>query len=192
MLRYTDVAILLHWTMAIGILCLIAIGLVMTQLHITPMLQFKLYQLHKSIGITVLIVAVFRLLWRLGHMPPLLPASLPPIERRAAEIMHRILYGFLIGLPLTGWALVSVSPYNIPTVLYGWVPWPHLPVFSTLHDKVSADAVLSRVHVYGAWFLIALLAIHAGAALRHHFMLRDDVLSRMLPLARAHRRGERP
>ena len=182
--RYTLVAMLLHWAIALGILCLIAIGLAMTQLTLPPMLQFRLYQLHKSIGITVLLASVLRGLWRLGHSPPPLPAHLPRIERRAAVGMHRVLYGFLFGLPLTGWALVSVSPFNIPTVLYGVIPWPHLPVLATLHDKVSADAWLSRVHAYGAWILIALLAVHAGAALRHHLVLRDDVLSRMLPFPR--------
>lgn len=190
MTRYSGVAILLHWAMALGILCLIAIGLVMTQLAVTPIWQFKLYQLHKSIGITVLVLAVFRLLWRLGHTPPPLPATMPALERRAAEGMHRLLYVFLFGLPLTGWALVSVSPYNIPTVLYGWIPWPHLPVLSTLHDKVLADAVLSKIHAYGAWVLIALLAVHAGAALRHHLILRDHLLSRMLPPLRPNRRQE--
>ena len=172
---------LLHWVIALGILCLIVIGLVMTQLTIPQVLQFRLYQLHKSIGITVLLASVLRVLWRLGHRPPPLPAHLPRLERRAAEGMHLVLYGFLFGLPLTGWALVSASPFNIPTVLYGVIPWPHLPVLSTLHDKVSADAWLSKIHAYGAWLLIALLAVHVGAALRHRLVLRDDVLSRMLP-----------
>jgi len=182
--RYTMVAILLHWVIALGILCLIVMGLVMTQLHISQMLQFRLYQLHKSIGITVLLAVVLRLLWRLGHAPPPMPASLPQLERHAAEGMHKLLYVFMFAMPLTGWALVSVSPFNIPTVLYGLIPWPHLPVLSTLHDKVAADALLSKIHAYGGWTLIALLAVHAGAALRHHFILRDTVLLRMLPLHR--------
>ena len=180
-LRYTRIAMLFHWTMALGILSLIVMGLAMTQLTITPMLQFKLYQLHKSIGITVLFAAVLRILWRLAHRPPPAPVSLARVERNAAEGMHRLLYVFMFAMPLTGWAVVSVSPYNIPTVLYGLIPWPHLPILSTLPDKASADAILSNVHAYGGWILMALLAVHAGAALRHHFVLRDEVLVRMLP-----------
>ena len=182
--RYTNVAILLHWLIALGILCLIAIGLAMTQLRIAPMLQFKLYQLHKSIGITVLLAAALRVLWRLTHRPPPLPASLPAAERRAAEAMHHILYIFLFALPLSGWAVVSASPFDIPTVLYSLVPWPDLPYLASLHDKGAVEPILAKLHAYGAWGLIALLAIHAGPALRHHFIRRDDILRRMLPSRR--------
>jgi cytochrome b561 len=84
-------------------------------------------------------------------------------------------------MPLVGWALVSASPFNIPTVLYGVVPWPHLPIVTDLPNKAAVEAGLKLVHASGAWFLIALLVLHAGAALRHHFVLRDDTLRRMLP-----------
>jgi cytochrome b561 len=77
--------------------------------------------------------------------------------------------------------VVSLSPFNIPTVLYGIVPWPHLPLAALVPDPAVAEAVLKRVHALGAWFLAALLAVHVAAALRHHLLLRDDVLRRMLP-----------
>jgi cytochrome b561 len=86
----------------------------------------------------------------------------------------------MLVLPLTGWALVSVSPFNLPTVLYGLVPWPHLPVLPELEDKAPVEAVMKLVHGKLAWLLTALV-LHAGAALRHHFILRDGVLRRMLP-----------
>ena len=178
--RYTAVAIILHWVMALGIAALATIGLVMTHLTLSPLRLFQLYQWHKSIGITILLAAVLRLGWRLLKPPPALPASMPPAERRAATVSHGLLYAFLFALPLTGWALVSVSIYNIPTVLYGIVPWPHLPVLSTLTDKAPVEAVMKRVHAYGAWALIALVFLHATAALRHHFIIRDEVLVRML------------
>jgi cytochrome b561 len=179
--RYTRAAMAFHWLIALGVVGLIVIGLVMTQLHISQMTQFKLYQLHKSIGITVLMVVVLRLLWRIGHRPPALPATIPPLERKAAKGTHLVLYGLLFGMPLTGWALVSASPLNIPTVLFGVLPWPHLPVLPTLSDKEPVEAMLKLVHASGAWVLIALLVLHVGAALRHHFFLHDDVLRRMLP-----------
>ncbi len=179
--RYTPVAVALHWLMALGILALAVIGLTMTRPSMPPGLMFKLYQLHKSIGITVLLVAFLRLAWRLAHQPPALPKTMPKIEQRASSAAHAVLYAFLFGLPITGWALVSASVFNIPTVLYGVVPWPHLPVLSTLADKAPVEAVLKRVHDYGAWALLALIALHAAAALRHHLILRDDVLLRMMP-----------
>ena len=179
--RYDSVAIGLHWLIALGILALIVLGLTMTHAHLGPMAKFQLYQLHKSIGITVLFAAVLRVLWRLTHRPPPLPVTMPVLERRAAEGAHAALYAFLFFLPLTGWALVSASPFNIPTVLYGVVPWPHLPVLSTLEDKAPVEHVLKLIHGKAAWLLIALLLVHAGAALRHHFILRDGILRRMLP-----------
>jgi cytochrome b561 len=180
--RYTIVAIAFHWLIALGVLLLIAIGLAMTKLGLTPMRQFQLYQLHKSIGITVLLLSALRLAWRFWHRPPPLPAAMPRLEKRAAHAAHWVLYGLIIGMPLTGWAMVSASKYNIPTVLYGLVPWPHLPGFATLSNKAVVEAALKQVHGYGAWMLIALLVLHVGAALRHHFALRDDTLWQMLPV----------
>ena len=180
--RYDAIAIGLHWLIALGILTLIAIGLTMTQMDLGPMAKFRLYQLHKSIGITVLFAAILRVLWRLTHRPPPLPAAMPVLERKAADGAHLALYAFLFFLPLTGWALVSASPFNIPTVLYGLVPWPHLPVLSTLEDKAPVEHMLKLIHGKAAWLLIALVAVHAAAALRHHFILRDGILRRMLPM----------
>jgi cytochrome b561 len=184
--RYTAVAIFLHWIMALGIIALAVIGLTMTHVKLKPHDLFKLYQLHKSIGITILLAAFLRLAWRLAHRPPSLPSGMPPLERKAAETSHLLLYGSLFVLPLTGWAVVSAAPLNIPTVLYGLVPWPHLPILSTLHNKAPVDRVLARAHDYLAFALIALVTLHAIAALRHHLWLRDDVLTRMLPRRRGH------
>jgi cytochrome b561 len=186
--RYTLVAIILHWVMALGIAVLAVMGLVMVHANLSSMRQFQLYQLHKSIGITVLLAAVLRLLWRLTHRPPELPDAMPKIERTAASGSHLMLYIYLLALPFTGWALVSSSVFDIPTVLYGVVPWPDLPVLPTLADKAQVENVLKVVHAYGAYTLIALVALHAAAALRHHFIIKDDVLRRMLPAFARRRR----
>jgi cytochrome b561 len=179
--RYAAVAILLHWTSALGVLALIGMGLLMTRAGLAPMHRFPLYQWHKSIGITVLALTALRLAWRLFHPPPPHPPGLPVHERRAAGAAHGLLYGLLVGLPLTGWAVVSLSPFNIPTVLYGLVPWPHLPLAALVPDPSAAEGILEWVHAGGAWLLTVLLALHVGAALRLHLVLRDDVLRRMLP-----------
>lgn len=77
--------------------------------------------------------------------------------------------------------MVSLSPFNIPSVLYGFAPWPHLPLAPLLPDAAAAEGVLKLVHACGAWLMTALLGLHVAAALRHHLILRDDVLRRMLP-----------
>lgn len=180
--RYTSVAIGFHWLIAILVLALLAIGLAMTQLDLAPMRRFQLYQWHKSIGVTVLLLSLLRLGWRFFHRPPPLPEAMPRLERRGAHAVHWLLYGLLVGMPLVGWALVSASPFNIPTVLFGTVPWPHLPVLPSLANKGAVETVLKLVHASGAWLLIGLFLLHAGAALRHHWMRRDDTLWRMLPV----------
>jgi cytochrome b561 len=181
--RYTAVAILLHWLIAAAIAALIVIGLLMTQFsaRLPQMEVFKLYQLHKSIGITVLVLAVLRVLWRFTHRPPPLPREMPAAEKGAAHGLHWLLYLFMIGMPIVGWAVVSSSPFNLPTVLYGLVPWPDLPILPTLARKAEVSHVLAWVHAYGSWALIALLAVHIGAGLRHHFIKRDATLARMIP-----------
>jgi cytochrome b561 len=181
--RYTNVAIALHWLIALAILAMVVIGLTMVHVKLAPVDKFKLYQLHKSIGITILALVLLRLLWRLLNRPPVLPADMPRWERQAAEATHVLLYFFMIGLPLVGWAAVSASPFNLPTVLYGILPWPHLGFLSNLPSaskKPIADA-LALVHAYGAYALIAFIALHAGAALRHYILLHDTILQRMIP-----------
>jgi cytochrome b561 len=103
-------------------------------------------------------------------------------EKGAAHGLHWLLYVFMIGMPLTGWAVVSSSPFNLPTVLFNLVPWPDLPVLPSLANKAAVSHVLAWVHAYGSWILIALLAVHIGAALRHHVVKRDPILARMVPV----------
>jgi cytochrome b561 len=179
--RYSGVAIAIHWLTAIAILAQLAMGWTMTSLPPGSYLQFSLYQWHKSVGITILALSVLRLAWRLLHKPPPLPATMPAWEMRVAKAAHASLYILLIALPITGWAVVSASPFNIPTILYGILPLPHLPVLPDLEDKKAAESALALVHEVAVWILLLLLAGHIGAALRHHFLIHDDVLARMLP-----------
>ncbi|MXV44362.1 cytochrome b [Saccharibacter sp. 17.LH.SD] len=179
--RYTKGAIILHWLVALGIIILIVIGLVMDHLQLNPMRLFQLYQLHKSIGITVMFLIVLRIIWRITHKPPELPASVPPFDRLIAHLAQLGLYGLQIFMPLTGWAMVSVSVLGIPTVLYGTVHWPDLPVLATLPNKAPVEAALKVAHHWGGWILTALILVHAAAALFHHYVLRDNVLRQMLP-----------
>ena len=181
--RYSAVSIVLHWTIALAILGQIQLGWTMTDLD-EGMTQFRLYQLHKSIGITILLLSLVRLGWRLTHPAPPLPAHMKGWERVLARTTHVGFYVAMIGMPLVGWAVVSASPYNIPTVLYDAVPWPHLPVLPDLEPDTKEDLAESLADVHGtsAWLVIGLLALHAAGALKHHFLDRDTVLWRMLPL----------
>lgn len=178
--RYGLVALVLHWLIALAILAMIALGLVMTGLPDTPD-KFALYQLHKSIGLTILLLSLLRLGWRLVNPVPPLPPTLGPTERVLARLTHGALYLLMIGLPLSGWAMVSASPWNIPTRWFDLVTVPHLPVLPDLADKQAAEAILKETHEILAFALIGLLVLHVGAALRHHFQLRDRTLLRMLP-----------
>jgi cytochrome b561 len=176
--RYDAVAIVLHWTMALGIFALIGVGLAMKHADLPKMRVFQLFQLHKSIGIVILLLAVARLARRLTHRPPPLPEAMPAQERKAAHAGHILLYLFMLALPLSGWAFVSAAPLNIPTVLFGLVSWPHISFLAELTDKEPVAAALKLAHDYVAFALIAVVAVHIGAALRHAF--KGDVpLSRM-------------
>jgi cytochrome b561 len=149
---------------------------------------FQLYQLHKSVGVTILLAAVLRLAWRLTNRPPELPADMSGLERALAVGSHRLLYLLLLAVPLAGWALVSASVLDIPTVLFGVIPWPDLP---GLPHKAPAEDAFKALHAWLAWGLLALVGLHAAAALRHHFVKRDPVLIHMLPFVRAPRAPER-
>jgi cytochrome b561 len=181
--RYGLVAMLLHWLIAALIVGMLALGLTMVRLTPGSALQFELYQLHKSIGITILALSLVRLGWRLGNPTPPLPAAMAPWERMLARATHVGFYGLMVALPLSGWMMVSASAWNIPTMLFGVVHLPHLPVLSTLENKKPVEDVLKEVHELLGWSILLLLALHVAGALKHHLMLKDDVLVRMLPLA---------
>ena len=179
--RYTAVAIGLHWLIAALIVGLFAVGLYMHNLPLSHPDKFWLYQTHKSFGITVLLLSLVRLGWRLTHPAPRLPENMAAWERALARGTHVAFYILIIAIPLAGWAMVSASVFNIETKLFGVVPWPHLPVLSTLENKKPVEEALKEVHEYLAFAAIGLLVLHAAAALKHHFVNRDDVLTRMIP-----------
>jgi cytochrome b561 len=143
--------------------------------------RFAAIQLHKSLGFTILLLSVLRLIWRLFHVAPSLPASMPLWEQRAAHAGHFALYVLMIGMPLTGWAMVSASPRNVPTILFGVIQWPHLPILSTLDNKKEVSDFFRDTHSYVAYLLAATVVGHAAAALKHHFVSHDDILLRMAP-----------
>lgn len=179
--RYSDVAVLLHWMMALLIIGLLAFGKYTHSLDPSSGSYYALIQLHKSFGITVLLLAVLRVVWRISHTPPDLPATHPRWQHIAASLTHALVYVLMFALPLTGWAMVSVSTLNIDTVLFGVIPWPHLPVLPTLDNRESVEHLFHTLHAQAGHVLIALLLLHIGAALKHRYVDKDSVLQRMLP-----------
>lgn len=183
--RYTTVAIVIHWLIAAAIFFQIILGWRMDDGPKGPM-TYALFQLHKSIGITILLLSLLRLGWRLVNPVPLAPADQPRWERIAAKLVHVGFYVIMIGLPLTGWITVSASKVNIPTLLYGTVPWPHLPL---LPELAAAPKHLwyktgETSHHALVWLVYGLLALHLGAVAKHQLLDRDAVFGHMAPGAR--------
>lgn len=171
---YGLVSIVLHWTMALLIVAQFALGLAMVRVQ-DQRLAFDLIQWHKSFGLLLLGLVLVRIGWRLtGTVPRSLPG--PAWERRAATLVHIGLYVLMVALPVSGWALVSVSVLEIPTFAFYLVVVPHLP----LGVSERAETIWTLLHAYLAYLAIVLVALHVAATLRHHFILRDRVLMRML------------
>lgn len=182
--RYGAVAVTLHWLIAIGIIGMLILGKYMQALPDTDASKFDLFQLHKSFGISILALSVLRLLWRLVNKVPALPAHMGRWERFAAHTSHFLLYVLMVGIPLSGWALASSSPLGIPTLWFGQFEVPHLPGLQGYADQHAVEHQAHEVHEWLGNLMIVLLLIHVGAALKHHFWDRDDVLIRILPFSK--------
>ncbi|MDX2265470.1 MAG: cytochrome b/b6 domain-containing protein [Hyphomicrobiales bacterium] len=180
---YSALAKLLHWSTAGLVVFMIGLGLYMTRDDIDLTSKFQAYQLHKSIGVTILALTVIRFIARQATGVPALPPHVAGWERAAAHAAHGGLYALLFAMTLTGWAMVSVAAFAIPTTLYGVIPWPHIPGLVDLapEEKKAAEAVFKQTHEILAWSLAGLIGVHVAAALRHGLILKDGVMSRMLP-----------
>ncbi|MER2519179.1 MAG: cytochrome b [Bdellovibrionales bacterium] len=177
---YDKVAKTFHWLIALAILGMLALGWTMGDAPNGPG-KSALYGLHKSIGIAILLLSLLRLGWRLAHSAPPMPSAMKTWEKALARIVHGLLYVLMIGIPLSGWAMVSTSSRNFPTVLFGLVPLPHLPIISTLANKQEINEFAHESHELLAYGMVALLVLHVAAALKHHWIDRDDVLTRIAP-----------
>jgi len=179
--RYGSAAMALHWIMALGFIGMVVLGVYMHELPNTDPSKFTLFQWHKSVGLTLLLLVALRLLWRALNTVPPLPTGLKPYERFLAHLTHRWLYAAFFLMPLTGWTMVSASPYNIPTMVYGLFEWPHIPFVASAANKEGIMDIAKEAHEIVALLAVLALLLHIGAAVKHHFILKDDVLRRMLP-----------
>lgn len=172
-MQYTGTAKVLHWLMALLIVGLFALGQYMSDLSMSPR-KLQLYSWHKWIGVTAFLLLLARMGWRLTHQPPALPTQMPPLLRFASHISHGALYLLMLAIPLSGWLMSSAKGYQ--TVWFGVLPIPDL----LDKDKQLGDA-LAEVHGALNSVLALVVLIHVAAALKHHFIDRDDVLRRILP-----------
>ena len=174
--RYNTVAILLHWVMAIAFLLMLASGLSFDNIAMDQSFKFQLYQWHKSLGVLLLIAFFIRIGWRLFLKPPSLPKSFKKLDIIGAQLGHIALYILMIAMPLTGWAMVSSSPYGLPTIVFGWFEWPHI-------SGLSGDNFINGWAKYMHWIIgyifLAVIAIHILAVIKHYKMDNEDLLKRM-------------
>ena len=186
--KYTRVAVLLHWLIAFLIIANVALGLIAALLPdgtLSDTTIRLLVDTHKSIGITVLGLAIVRVLWRVTHRPPPLPAHFPGWERAAAHFAHVALYVLIFAMPLTGWMHDSawVAAASHPMYLYGLVPWPRIGFIMQL-DPATKDqlhAQFGALHTACSYALYGVLALHVAGALKHQWIDRHSVLRRMMP-----------
>ncbi|HEY0254587.1 MAG TPA: cytochrome b [Kofleriaceae bacterium] len=181
--RYTRVAIVLHWLIAVLIAINVALALtadLWPDEWVRPVIDA-----HKSIGITVLGLAILRLLWRATHRPPAMPRRYPALERGGAHLVHALLYLAIFALPLSGWLHDSAwkNAATHPMTLFGIVPWPRVgwvmgldaDLKERLHDRFGS------LHAWLGYGLYGLFAIHVVGALKHQWFDGERELQRMLP-----------
>ncbi len=167
--QYGVGAITLHWLMAVLMITQLALGIYMTRVQFNDFVM-SLYGLHKSIGVLILGLVILRLFWRYLNIVPTLNISF--IEKLAAKVTMWLLYGLMLALPITGWGMSSAAGH--PVMFFG---------LFTLPDLVAANpataATFNITHTYLAYFTIGLIVLHALGALKHHFIDKTDILTRM-------------
>jgi len=177
---FGHVAIVLHWMVALLVFIMLALGNIMGALASTDPLRAILLDLHKIIGLTILALVLVRIVWRLANPVPMLPVSMQAWQRICARLSHYTLYALTVLIPLTGWALVSARVQTPKLMLFDTLPAPALPVLKYFDSGAEAVVLFWQVHDVLGGLLVLLVLIHIAAAMRHHFVLSDDVLRRMM------------
>lgn len=174
--RYGAVAIVLHWSMALLMIALTALGLYMAALpdvgFNTKKITLILY--HKEFGLLAFTLFVLRLGWRITQALPKLAEHLPDWQMIAARFVHLCFYGLMFALPMTGWLMSSAA--GIPVAFFGLFTLPDL-----VHHNDDLFATFIGIHQWLGYALVLLIVVHMGAALLHHFVFKDDTLRKMLP-----------
>ena len=177
MQRYSSTAIALHWLIAILIIATFTLGLVMTDIPGLTPTKLRYFSWHKWAGVTVLALAALRLLWRLRRTPPAYPDTMAPWQRRAAHLLHGLLYAMMFAVPLSGYFYSLAA--GVPVVYFGLFPLPIL-----IDADPALKPVLKDLHYWLAMGLASMVALHVLAAFKHLLVDRDGVMGRMLPFSK--------
>lgn len=171
--RYNNVAIALHWLIAVGVVVMIGLGWYMTDIPKgTPERAFW-FNLHKSIGTTIGVLVLIRVWWRLTHRPPALPASMPAWEVTAAKISHALLYACLIVMPAVGFLASNFTKYGVK--YFG------IPIGPFFAENQALRDALQEVHEFASYVLVTVVIVHVLGAVKHLVLDKDRVFERMLP-----------
>lgn len=174
MKKYTKTAIFFHWLMALMIIAAFCLGLIMVDIPGFTPSKLRYYAWHKWVGVTIFGLACLRLLWRLTHTPPPYSSAMPTWEKKAGSSLHFLMYILIFCIPISGY-LYSVAS-GIPVVYLGVLPMPVM-----MDPNPDLAELLEEAHFALNMALAACFALHVIAALKHHFIDRDDVLKRMIP-----------
>ena len=176
--KWGSVSQFIHWLTFFVIVGMLISGFAVSEWIDAISSKFKVIQWHKSFGILILSLTALRLIWRSVSPTPSLPRTMSGLERRLAALSHILLYGLLFAMPLVGWLMISSSTRAIPTVIFGLFTLPRL---------IGPDAALheffENLHLALAILFMIVIFVHIAAALKHHFINKDDVLKRMLPFS---------
>ena len=173
--RYTQSAIMLHWLTALLVIVTFPLGVYMHRLAFSPF-KLQLVSYHKWIGVTILLLTVFRLAWRMLHKLPPLPETIPIWQQRAAHGLHHLLYLLLLAIPVSGWLMSSAK--GVPVVYFGLLQLPDL----VGKDKELGD-MLQEIHEALNIGMLALVIMHIAAAFKHQFIDKDSLMLRMSPFS---------
>ncbi|MEM6603751.1 MAG: cytochrome b, partial [Pseudomonadota bacterium] len=174
--RYASLLIIIHWIMAGGIFFMFGSGVVMTYAELTQDFQFRLYQWHKASGILIMLALGLRIVTRLSTFTPPLPVHFPKIEVIAAKLGHVALYGGMVLMVASGWIMVSSSSYGLPTLIFGWFSWPHIP---GLAGNLFAERTAYLFHFWSAIALGLFLLGHIAAVIKHRLIDKENLLTRL-------------
>lgn len=174
--RYHSISIILHWLIAIAVVFMFTSGLYMVNADISKAQQYNLFQIHKGAGVLVLLSVTMRVLMRLFLKAPALPDKLNSTEKRYALGGHVALYIGMICMPLSGWLMVSASPFGLPTIVFDMFEWPHIPGVSR---NKSVETLARNVHWYLGLSFLLMLVIHIAAVIKHKRKDNINLLNRM-------------